>query len=153
MAVNKWRPLIGGSEILIFTDNKNLLGKTSDFSKRANRWRVSISDLNIHFNHIQSKENVIADELSRNNIHQVSQNNTLNLISQSNTFGPLDLKKYFFQFHIINGHPGYSSSYLTLRKIMNILKNVKILLSNIIKTCHFCQIIKKTIEYMEIISV
>ncbi|KAG0427035.1 Retrovirus-related Pol polyprotein from transposon 17.6 [Dictyocoela muelleri] len=66
MAINKWKSLIGGSKIIVYTDNKNLLGKSDDFNKKTNRWKASISDFNIEYRHIEGKENIIADELSRN---------------------------------------------------------------------------------------
>ncbi|KAG0440602.1 Retrovirus-related Pol polyprotein from transposon 17.6 [Dictyocoela muelleri] len=65
-AINKWRPLISGSKIKVSTDNKNIIGKSNDFSKKSNRWKASLLDLDITFEHISGVNNTVADNLSSN---------------------------------------------------------------------------------------
>ncbi|KAG0438889.1 Retrovirus-related Pol polyprotein from transposon 17.6 [Dictyocoela muelleri] len=141
-AINKWRPLISGSEINIFTDNKNILGKSNDFSKKSNRWKASILDLNISFQHISGNKNTIADNLSRIEKFNVNSITTKQKDLNINVINPPTLENYLKKFHIIHGHPGYLPSYLTLRKNFHISKEIALLLKKLIKNCHYCQISK-----------
>ncbi|KAG0435490.1 Transposon Tf2-6 polyprotein, partial [Dictyocoela muelleri] len=141
-AVNKWRPLISGSKIKIFTDNKNILGKSNDFSKKVNRWKASILDLNIMFEYISGNKNTIADNLSRSTDIKTNYINNTPNNSANYTNNPPTLENYLNTFHIVHGHPGYLPSYLTLRKIFNFPKGTNNLLKNLIKNCHFCQVSK-----------
>ncbi|KAG0438312.1 Transposon Tf2-8 polyprotein [Dictyocoela muelleri] len=142
MAIKKWKPLIGGSKITVFTDNKNLINNSSDFSKKLNRWKSFITELNIEFKHIIRSQNIIADELSRNeNLKDVINNL---MIKSNKTYGPMTLDQFLKHFHIINRHPGINASYLTLRRELFISNQFRRKLKDSIKTCQFCQICKKT---------
>ncbi|KAG0435282.1 Transposon Tf2-6 polyprotein, partial [Dictyocoela muelleri] len=142
MSINKWRPLIGGSKIFVYTDNKNLLGKSSDFNKKANRWKASLHDLDIEYIHSRSKENIVADGLSRkcplNNIENKIYS-TKHIMKYNN---PLNFQQFLSRFHIEHGHPGIVSTYLTLRKDFKINKNKREIIKKLIKSCYYCQVFK-----------
>ena len=53
-----------GNKIFINTDSLNLLGKNK-LSSRLTRWLLLIQEYDIHLNHIDGKDNVFADTLSR----------------------------------------------------------------------------------------
>jgi hypothetical protein len=65
LSVEHWRNWIGGSETIIYTDNKNLLGRTWNYNKKTERWKATLNEFNIKYVYIEGKNNVIADELSR----------------------------------------------------------------------------------------
>ncbi|KAG0437162.1 hypothetical protein DMUE_3854 [Dictyocoela muelleri] len=91
---------------------KNLLGKSNDFDKKANRWKAILSDISIEYEHINGDKNLIADELSRNKrdfiiVQDILGTNNLNFKTKLNK-----LK----EFTILHGHPGFITSFLTFRK-------------------------------------
>jgi len=71
-ALKKWRDLISGSQVTIFTDHKPLVGalqsgkpRTSD---RQQRQLSFINEFTSDIVHISGKENVVADTLSRSDL-------------------------------------------------------------------------------------
>ena len=58
--------LLLGTEIILFTDNKNILFN-KPITHRVERWKLIIAEFNIKFRHIFGLRNYIADSLSRIN--------------------------------------------------------------------------------------
>ncbi|KAG0435475.1 Retrovirus-related Pol polyprotein from transposon 17.6, partial [Dictyocoela muelleri] len=137
LSVNHWRKLIGGSKIIIYTDNKNLLGKQNNFDKKTNRWKACISDLDIEYKHISGFDNIVADELSRPQ-NEITGNKSLCL-----NINNLSRYKELKEFHITHGHPGFLSSFLTLRNKNHIQNQDRKLCKELIKNCHYCQKYKR----------
>lgn len=65
LAINHWEKWFIGSKILVYTDNKNLLGKGRDYDKKCGRWMAELGAYNITLNYIPDNENCVADYLSR----------------------------------------------------------------------------------------
>lgn len=66
IALEHFHPFISASKINIMTDHKPLLGViNATNSKRLEKMKVKILDLNLTFTYIPGKENVLADLLSR----------------------------------------------------------------------------------------
>ncbi|KRH92303.1 putative transposable element [Pseudoloma neurophilia] len=70
--INHWKGLIGGSKIIVKTDNKNLLGNHSNLDKRTARWMAELTEFNLSYEFVEGKTNIIADELSRS-IDEINQ--------------------------------------------------------------------------------
>lgn len=51
-SVEKWSSWIGGSQIIVMTDNKNILGNTQNYDKKIDRWKACLSEFNIVYKHI-----------------------------------------------------------------------------------------------------
>ncbi|KAG0435611.1 hypothetical protein DMUE_4646 [Dictyocoela muelleri] len=142
-ALNKWRPLISSSKIKIFTDNKNILGKSNNFYKKSNRCKASILDLEIYFENIPGMKNTISDDLSRKGVIKIIFISEKSKNSGSYYYRPLSLEKYFKEFHILYENPGYLPTYLTIkRKHPNLPKKYNVILKDMIKNCHYCQVSK-----------
>ena len=66
IALEHFHPFISATKINIMTDHRPLLGViNASNSKRLEKMKVKILDLNINFMYIPGKENVLADLLSR----------------------------------------------------------------------------------------
>lgn len=64
-SLENFRELIQGFHIIIFTDNMNIIYHTKNITKRIHRWKVLMNEFNFDLKHISSKENTVADLLSR----------------------------------------------------------------------------------------
>ena len=129
LSINKCMNIIGGSKIIVFTDSKNNIIKTPDYSKRTSRWKALHCDLDIEYQFLSGKENIIADMLSRNTLNSAQ--------PLEKTYE--DLKSW----HINYGHPGTTRSIQTLQLENKLSKNEKHVLINMIKNCEYCQRNKK----------
>ncbi|KAG0442413.1 Retrovirus-related Pol polyprotein from transposon opus [Dictyocoela muelleri] len=139
MAISKWKSLIGGSKIFVYTDNKNLLGKSNDFYKKANRWKACIQDLDIEYIHINGKDNIVADDLTRNINSLNKKERHIEIINSIKYTYPLSFTQFVHYFHIINDHPGILPTLFTLEQNIKINKNKRIIIKNLIKYCNLCQ--------------
>ncbi|KAG0434641.1 Enzymatic polyprotein [Dictyocoela muelleri] len=146
MAVQKWKPIIGGSKVIIYTDNKNLINNFHDFSKKVNRWKAYLGYLNIEYEHVKGSENNAADFLSRNtnNAHEVNKFN--NIHTGRVVLGPPTFH-YRIKLSIYIRSPMICRILSHIKTINKIDKSKHILLKNQIKTCINCQINKKKILF------
>ncbi|KAG0436864.1 Transposon Tf2-8 polyprotein [Dictyocoela muelleri] len=138
-AINHWLGLIGGSKIHIYTDSKNITFNSYDFNKKTNRWISEISAYDIEYHHISGTENPIADKLSRLNIMELTSSDNLPICHQPSTENAL--LKELREFHITNGHPGYTCTLKTLRKLHGDKFPTRLIKHTTIY-CHYCQLNK-----------
>lgn len=124
-SVKYWHCLIKASEIEIHTNNRNILHNTKDFNKKTERWKAFLSGYNVSYVFIKGKENLIADELSRNlnNVEKINDNFRTNI---------KDL-------HCNNGHPGSKVMINTLRLEGKLSKLEENIIKEICKCCVSCQ--------------
>ena len=133
IAISKWVDMIGGSKIIIHTDNRNNLNKNIDITKRCDRWKSIYAHLNIEYKFIEGAKNLVADDLSRRKF---------NLISTDDNIDPA-FTHFLTQFHIIHGHPGMTKTIQTLLLSMELNPQQKKYICDIIKKCIFCQTNKR----------
>lgn len=64
-SLDYFKDFIQGFHIVIYTDNKNITYHTKEISKRIHRWRILMNECDFELKHISSKNNEVADLLSR----------------------------------------------------------------------------------------
>jgi len=88
VAIKKWRHLVSGSALTIFTDHKPLVGAIRNAkdrpSGRQERQISFILEYTTDIVHISGKENIVADTLSRT-INHIETNNTSHANIQTNS--------------------------------------------------------------------
>ena len=165
-----FRTIIFGQKILIYTDNRNILGNT-DLSKIVERWKVILQDMNIQLKFITGKTNLVADYLSRscsisiiNPYEQLFskliswqegiESNSENKIIQT-THGKFTVEKgrnrvlipdnkaieFVTNCHEILQHPGKSSLVLTLERFFKVGSLANVCAS-VVNRCQACLINK-----------
>ena len=112
LTLNKFRKLLLGNKIFVYTDNLNILGSPKSQSNRISRWSWIISDFNLTVRHIRSEDNQCADGISRlHNIKHSStsqkdegiQNFTIQIKDSKNI---TEISEKLIKMHNLLGHPG-----------------------------------------------
>ncbi|MGL5707225.1 MAG: reverse transcriptase domain-containing protein, partial [Aeromonas sp.] len=135
-AVKNWKDWIGGSEIIVHTDSKNLVCKNADLENRVGKWKAMLTEFNIKYQHISGKENIIADELSRSN-QELGVCCSLKTTSDSQNF-----HNFINTFHINHGHPGITKTILTMNDTMRLSMDQRRIIRTAILSCKECQLNK-----------
>jgi RNase H-like domain found in reverse transcriptase len=63
--LKKYRNILLGQQIEVFTDHKNLVYKTFNNTERVMRWRLIIEEFGPKLTYIKGASNIVADALSR----------------------------------------------------------------------------------------
>ncbi|KRH93399.1 Transposon Tf2-6 polyprotein [Pseudoloma neurophilia] len=137
-AIEHWNSWVGGSKIIINTDNKNLISNTGNLNKMVERWKAKINRFNVEFRHISGEENSIADELSR-------KINKMSIITS-------EQEREWNEFHVIHGHPGQEATIKTLKQSGKLLRGQIKRIKLMIKNCEWCQMNKTTISKLGIVQ-
>lgn len=132
LASEKWHTWIGGSKITVYTDSKNLLGNTGNFSKKTERWKAELQKYDMVFEHIKGETNTIADDLSRMNALEITKKNK----------GIVEMQKEIAEYHITNGHPGQKTTLKTISAQRQLEPKESTMIKKYIETCLFCQLNK-----------
>ena len=148
-AVQEFRNIIYGSELKIFTDNRNATFMKNSSSNRVLRWKNILDDYNYTIEHIPGKANKIADFLSRNysisNTRTPKANNTINNLEIKDhkyQIEPEKITEAIRRLHLRLLHPGVNKLYGTMLNKFNI-KNMKRKIRSIIEECITCKRIKR----------
>ncbi|KAG0437044.1 Retrovirus-related Pol polyprotein from transposon [Dictyocoela muelleri] len=130
-----FKPLIFGTKVNIFTDNKNLLFK-GELTKRMHRWLLLLEEYNYTLNHLTGEDNGEADILSRSMLAISNKNekieeiknliNSINEISSETNKSP-ETYTLLEKLHISLIHPGRNKMLNTLKKYLD-TKNLKTLI-------------------------
>lgn len=141
-----FRSMIYGTDLIIKTDNINLLHSPDLETSRAQRWKLLIEEYGIKITYEPVKSNQAADMLSRcakivdnkpklkASVLQLVQNyqssSTIQLDNKGRAIIPEHhTKEFVLKCHDILGHPGISSLFYTLQRffwIKNLKSNAKI---------------------------
>lgn len=141
-AISHWRSWLGGAQITIRTDSKNLLGNTGKYDKKTERWKAILGEFNIHYVHIDGSTNVIADNLSRTTSETKPVVQCANINENLTAAGPDTFDRYARKFHIVHGHPGISCTIKTMLKTHSLTTDQRRHIMEQIRTCRHCQICK-----------
>lgn len=133
LAIEKWKTWLGGSKIIVSTDNKNLISHTNNFDRKAERWKTELGQYQIEYKFVEGKDNGVADELRR-------KLNTLEMRSDNNSENTKIRKIPYF--HIVNDHPGHSPAINTLKENCELRRGDSAIIKKYIRECMFCQLNK-----------
>lgn len=123
-AIRYFRILVCGRKIIVHTDHKNILARKPLDQSRAERWKSLLSEYDIELKHIEGKENVISDCLSRAENHIFVINSlTHNSAKEKNEMGKLfeeiakiaNTKDRVTILSDFLSHPGAKKLFKTLR--------------------------------------
>lgn len=124
--LEKFRNIILGSKIIIYTDNSNILSNKLHQTPRIKRWKYLLNEYEYEIQHIKGKQNNQADILSR--IYNISykiqakdKNNKLNISDDK-------LEKFIKEKHTEFGHPNSIKLINTLKRShsnKNLIKKIK----------------------------
>lgn len=149
----KFRKLLLGQEINVYTDNKNVLGENKSVTSKINRWKWIIQEYKIQIRHIKGSENTIADSLSRLNKIEIKQNKLALIIEELKLAKNHDeTENALINLHIQLGHPGFKSLYNTVKNVLNKTKDFCFKkVERTIKSCITCNKIKhNSVKYGKI---
>ena len=149
-ALEHFRTLVFGQTIIVSTDSRNALG-TSKLTKRIERWKLSIQDMDVHLKFVPGVRNQIADHLSRicsisidDELHRLFKKVQLwqqtfhkkeDITRKETAFGPFlvekgreriivpdqNAKEFVFDIHHLLSHPGKTSLTLSIRRFFSVL--------------------------------
>ncbi|KAG0442714.1 Retrovirus-related Pol polyprotein from transposon 17.6 [Dictyocoela muelleri] len=129
--VTHFRTILLNGNVIVKTDNRNILFKAKNHSTRINRWKKQLAKYKLDIKHINGKENVMADYLSRKIPKEESE---ITLLTKQ--FDILEIHKNL-------GHPGKLRTYYTLKLKYNFKKPYKSVVTELDK-CLECN--KNTIS-------
>ena len=64
-SMEKFKNIVWGKKVHIYTDSKNILSLKEGANKRIQRWKSLLNEFDYKLTHIKGTDNIIADELSR----------------------------------------------------------------------------------------
>lgn len=133
-ALESFKTIIFGARINIYTDNKNNTYDTDCTSKRCQRWKLLLSEYDYTLNHINTKQNIPADFLSRCT--------NLNI-----THDDSEIRK----LHEFLGHVGIRKLYCTIKDFFK-SNNLQEKIRTITERCIDCQKAKNRKEKFGLVS-
>lgn len=111
MGLERFRNIILGSKILIYTDNSNILSSKLTQTPRIKRWKYLLNEYDYELKYIKGIKNKHADTLSR--IYNTNINKTP---TTKITIPDHSLNEFIGKKHIELGHPNGNKLYETLKR-------------------------------------
>ena len=100
--LKEFRNILLGQKLTIYTDHKNLCYKNFN-TNRVMRWRLLLEEYGPTFEYIKGENNVVADALSRLDLHPSTEGNSLNeLFGAEDERFDLPPDAYPLRFHTID---------------------------------------------------
>ncbi|KAG0439193.1 Transposon Tf2-6 polyprotein [Dictyocoela muelleri] len=151
-SLKHFKPVIFGSKVNIFTDNKNLTFR-GDISKRINRWLLMLEEFDKSLQHLEADNNKEADILSRSyninaNLNEIINTKLHKMKTLISTLIKLNkdeceednkklIKETLIALHLLLSHPGKNKLYATIKNYIKI-NNLKRFIDEICKNCDKC---------------